>query len=654
MNKIMGCFLALMIAQFVQGQPTRYIIQLKDKATNPFSLSNPFAYLSQKAIDRRIHYSISLDSTDLPVTPRYVDSIRLAGAVTILNVSRWLNAVSIQTSDATALSRINQFPFVRSVSAIAMRLNTSSPSKFREERTMLTVPLREMGTSADFYNYGNGFAQIHLHNGEFLHNIGLRGQGVIIGMLDAGYQSYLTLPAFDSVRKNGHVLDTWDFVSRNASVNEDDSHGMECFSTMASNIPGQFVGTAPGASFFLYRTEDASSEFPIEEHNWVCGAERIDSAGGDVISTSLGYTVFDPPFNGMHNYSEMDGNTTMGAIGADLAAKKGLLVVVSAGNEGTSSWHYISTPADADSVLCVGAVSTSGAVGSFSGYGPSSDGQIKPDLMAVGVSATVQFPNNTIGANNGTSFSTPIIAGLASCLWEGFPEYNNMKIIQALRNAGSNTAAPDNHIGYGIPDVKKAVMNLLKEFAHSSASVTNCISTFDWTSKDMNAMRYEIERMLPGQSSFTLIAKQSGSGNIFGNRDYQYEDVLSDGVPAGTISYRIKEIIDTSSTALTADYIDTASVVLAAGCLPSSNYITLLSNPAQTHSSVKVTTVSAVDQLVILLYDAKGSLVYQANESKPAGSVVYELPVNRIASGKYYVVVYNHNSLIGTRELIKL
>src|SRR5206468_2761423 len=182
---------------------------------------------------------------------------------------------------------------------------------------------------------------------------------------------------------------------------------------------------------------------------------------------------------------------------------------------------------------------------SFSGYGPSSDGQIKPDLMAVGVSATVQFPNNTIGANNGTSFSTPILAGLASCIWEGFPEYNNMKIIQALRNAGSNSTAPDNHIGYGIPDVKKAVMNLLKEFAHSSASVNNCISTLSWNSKDMNAMRYEIERMLPGQNSFTLIAQQDGSENIFGNRNYQYEDVLSDAVPAGTISYRIKQYIDT-------------------------------------------------------------------------------------------------------------
>src|SRR6185295_19928423 len=237
--------------------------------------------------------------------------------------------------------------------------------------------------------------------GEFLHNIGLRGQGMQIAMLDAGYLSYTTLRSLDSVNQNGQILGTWDFVNRETSVTEDYLHGMQCLSTIAANIPGQFIGKAPKANFMLYRTEDVNSEYPIEEFNMVCGMERADSAGADVISASLGYSEFDDAsFN--HTYSQMNGNTTIAAIGADLAAKKGILFVNAAGNEGGSAWHYIMTPADGDSVLAIGAVNTSGAVGSFSSYGPSSDGQVKPDVASVGVNAMVQSTNNTVATGSGT------------------------------------------------------------------------------------------------------------------------------------------------------------------------------------------------------------------------------------------------------------
>ena len=182
--------------------------------------------------------------------------------------------------------------------------------------------------TADVYDYGLSAAQVAIHNGQFLHNIGLRGQNMIIGMLDAGYQNYLTVKAFDSVRANGQILGTYDFVAGEVSVNEDNAHGMQCLSTIAANIPGQFVGTAPKASFYLFRTEESATEYPIEEHNWVCGAERVDSAGGDVISSSLGYYDFQGVFNSPlynHVYADMNGNKTIPAIGADLAAKKGIL-----------------------------------------------------------------------------------------------------------------------------------------------------------------------------------------------------------------------------------------------------------------------------------------------------------------------------------------
>ncbi|MGZ3925103.1 MAG: S8 family serine peptidase, partial [Flavisolibacter sp.] len=380
MKRIVGCVLTLLaLTQVSEAQVSRYIVRFTNKGSNPFSLNNPSSFLSQRAINRRTKYSIAIDSTDLPVTPRYIDSVRLAGAVTVLCTSKWLNGIAIQTSDAAALAKINSLAFVKSVSGAALRTSNSvaNNNKFEiENQQYSSSGLKESGILGDYYDYGTSFAQVHIHNGEFLHDIGLRGQGMIIGMLDAGYNNYLTLKAFDSVRNNGQILGVYDFVARDSSVNEDFAHGMECFSTMAANIPGQFVGTAPKANFYLFRTEDASSEYPVEEFNWVCGAERVDSLGGDVISSSLGYTTFDAPLtSASHTYADMNGNTTMAAIGADLAAKKGILVVNAAGNDGTSTWHYIGTPADADSIMTVGAVTTTGAVASFSSYGPSSDGR---------------------------------------------------------------------------------------------------------------------------------------------------------------------------------------------------------------------------------------------------------------------------------------
>jgi subtilisin family serine protease len=364
--------------------------------------------------------------------------VRLAGTVTILNISKWLNSVTIQTTDAAALAKINGFSFVQTSSPIAARM-ASDRNKFEQEQIQKpSVSHKETGIASDFFDYGSSFAQIHIHNGEFLHNIGLRGEGMQIGMLDAGFQNYLTVRAFDSARANGQFLGTWDFVAKETSVNEDNPHGMQCLSTIAANIPGQFVGTAPKASFYLFRSEDASSEYPIEEHNWVCAAERVDSAGGDMISSSLGYNSFDAPLaTQSHTYADMDGNTTMAAIGADLAAKKGILVMNSAGNEGGNSWGKIITPADGDSVMAVGAVNASGIPAGFTSRGPSSDGQVKPDVASVGVATVVQLQNNTIGTNNGTSFSAPNMAGLTACLWQGFQEFTNIKIINALQRAGS-------------------------------------------------------------------------------------------------------------------------------------------------------------------------------------------------------------------------
>jgi len=446
------------IAQF-----TKYVIRFTDKAGTPYTLGNPSAYLSQKSISRRLRQHIAIDSTDLPVTPRYIDSVRLAGAVIVRDTSRWLNQVCIATTDSTALAKINSFPFVITAQPIMrpVGIGNAHNNQFTEHVDSVSTINGVTGIQ-DFYNYGKSYPQIHIHNGEYLHNLGFHGEGMSIAILDAGFYHYLSLPAFDSVLSNNQVKDTYDFVARNPSVNEGYYHGMECFSIMASNLPGQLVGTCPKANYYLYVSEDVYSESPVEEQYWTAAAERADSMGVDVISTSLGYSQFDNPYFD-HTYADMNGHTTIAAKAAGLAAKKGIIVVVAAGNAGNVSWHYITTPADADSIVAVGAVSTSGVVGTFSSYGPSSDGRVKPEVASVGVGTALQTTIGTVGFGNGTSFATPNMAGLITCLWQAFPEFSNKEIIQAVEKSSSIFPAPDNRIGYGLPDFQAAYNDLSQQ-----------------------------------------------------------------------------------------------------------------------------------------------------------------------------------------------
>ncbi len=577
MKKFIPAFLlSLFFVSESQAQFTRYLVKLKNKGGTPYTFANPIAYLTQRAIDRRTRYGIAIDSTDLPVTPAYVTQIRNVPNVTVLNVSKWLNSVSILTSDPNAITTISGFPFVQSVSGIAARtVGNGRPNrdKFELEESLTGPPStgRPGGIEGDYYNYGTGpYNEIHMHNAEFLHNIGLRGGSMRVALLDAGFTGYSNLKSFDSMNANGQLLGTWDFVSGNSDVN-DHSHGMQCLSIIAANIPGQFVGKAPKAKFYLYRTEDAPTEYPIEEHNWSCGAERADSNGTDVISTSLGYTTFD---NSIFNHvyaTDMNGNTTMCAIAADLAAKKGMLVFAANGNDGSGAWHFLSTPADGDSVVAVGAVNSSGAVGAFSSYGPSSDGQVKPDVASVGVSAYIQNTNNTIGTGNGTSFACPNMAGMGTCLWQGFPEFSNIKIVRAIQRAGSIFATPNDRIGYGIPNLKSAFANLLIDFATSTSTIDTCTVKINWTSKDIRAMKYEIERKLPGQANYSKIDEMNpAAGDSLTNHSYQYINTIINS-PGGTVSYRIRQIIDTASATFMAVYIDTTNATISASCF--SNFL---------------------------------------------------------------------------------
>lgn len=663
MKKIILILLTLFTAFFsetIGQQPSRFLVKFKNKANNPYTLSNPSAFLSARSISRRTRYSIPYDSTDLPVTPRYIDSIASIPTVQILNPSKWLNQVSIKITDTTPANityvqnRINSMPFVLSYAAISMRTGV-------DKNALPADPAAErmQRIEADYYNYGSAANQIKIHNGDFLHNIGLRGNNMVIGMLDGGYKNYLTVNSLDSARTNGQILGVYDFVINDSSVNEDHHHGMECFSIIAANLPGQFVGSAPKSFFYLFRTEDVATETPIEEHNWVCGAERVDSAGGDVISSSIGYNTFDSPFVS-HSYSELNGDITMPAIGADLAAKKGILVVNAAGNYGSSAWGKIVTPADADSALVVGAVSSTGVPGSFTSRGPTADGRIKPDVASIGVGTTLQLPNNTIGPGNGTSFACPNMAGLATCLWQGFPEVNNMKIIDVLKKAGSRANNPNDTIGYGIPDMKKAVLMLLHDLYSATANISNCKTSISWSSKDIAGMKFEIERSVAAQP-FVKVGETPGTGSVFAEHTHSFTDTLIN-VSAGSISYRIRQVIDTSSAGFSAGYIDTVNVTLATSCIPTAlpqvnpydNLVILQPNPTRGKVTLKITSENAIRDLRIQVSDLSGRITANYKRSKAAGVALIEIPSGNFARGEYFIRVYNGNKLLAGKKLVKL
>ena len=250
----------------------------------------------------------------------------------------------------------------------------------------------------DTLNYGTSSNQVHIHHGEFLHNKGYTGDGITIAILDAGFYHYKELKAFDSMRMNNQVLGEKDFVAYDSSVDEDNAHGMYCLSTIAANVPGSMVGTAPHAKFWLLRSEDDASEKPIEEQNWVAAAEFADSAGADMISSSLGYSLFDDPsFN--HSYTDIYANTTIVSRGAAIAANKGMIVTNAGGNEANNPWHYIIFPGDADSVCTVGAINADSVIASFSSVGYP--GKVKPNIVSVGWDATIWGTNDAPESGSG-------------------------------------------------------------------------------------------------------------------------------------------------------------------------------------------------------------------------------------------------------------
>jgi serine protease AprX len=648
--KFILIFLSLLAFCNTQAQ-TRYIIKFKDKGTNPFSIANPSAYLGPRALQRRARYNIAIDSFDLPVTPRYVDSVRLAGVVTILNTSKWLNQVTIKTTDAAALAKINSFPFVVSSAAVASFTNEQPVPVNKILDDVIDVPIPAgnsfvEGTSENIYSYGRSNGQVRIHQGEFLHNHGFRGEGMQVSVLDAGFFHYLSLPTFDSVRANNQIINTWDFVTNDASVDEDNTHGMNCLSTIAANMPGLFVGTAPKASFCLFRTEDVASETRIEEHNLSAGYERADSIGVDVCTISLGYSTFDFPSQN-YVYANMDGNTTMAAIASDIAAKKGMLPVVAAGNDGNGAWRFIATPADADSAMTVGAVDTMGVIATFSSYGPSSNGRIKPNVAAVGRAAVVASPSTGQPVfGNGTSFATPNIAGLTTCLWQAFPEFNNMAILDAMQRSASKYTTPDDRVGYGIPDMKKSFVILLRKSYTQQSSILNCTATINLNVKHDNTMNIIVERKQSNQNTYTAFKTINGTG-VFTNKNINFTDDLA-LVSAGVVNYRIKINIATD----TSFYLDSIAVNAPTLCTTPINEVKINPNVVTDKTDIIISRATA-SKIGIVLTNAMGQTIYKTEYNQAIGSQIKSINMQSMPVGIYFVTVFADDKKLETIKILK-
>ncbi|WP_207515484.1 S8 family peptidase [Longitalea luteola] len=654
--KRLATLLALLTAAtgYTQAQFSRYIVQFTDKKGAAYTLSDPAAYLSAKSMARRTRYKISYDSTDLPVSTAYLDSIRSIPNVTIINVSKWLNQVLIKTTDAGALARINAFPFVKKSNGIAPRMatgNSSVSATLASETVTLPASMNQVsgrtGTAA--IDYGQMYNQIHIHNGDWLHQLGFTGRGVTIAVLDAGFQNYLSNPAFDSVRLQGRILGTWDYVKNEASVNEDNSHGANVFSLLAANRPGVLVGTAPHASYWLLRTEDVATEYPVEEQNWVVAAEFADSVGVDMISSSLGYNVFD---NAIFNYShaQRDGKTAMITLGANLAAKKGILVVVAAGNSGgeASDLKYVAVPADAENVLTVGSVDINGNIGYSSSWGPNGAGVLKPNVVAVGVNAYVAHPQNWQPvAGTGTSYACPNMAGLTACLWQVFPELSSMQIMDALQKSGSKSANPEFQYGYGIPDMKKAVAILTKQYASAGTAFDNCIVSVNWNSKDDTSSLYTIQRKLPGETGFMTIGQTASTSLSFKANSYTYRDTIK--AAGGPIQYRVLQAMRSVDTVLE---IANLQQPIHSVCFPD-NTLMALPSPFDQQLTVVVNTPEVINNMGLQITDMRGRIVYAKKTAKPAGYFSTTVMVPGWSPGIYEVVLYNNSKRIYSRKVLK-
>ncbi len=430
----------------------KFWVQLHDKAGSTYTLDAPQDYLGPRALERRQRQALALDSLDLPVSQAYLQAFRQAG-FTVQNRSKWLNGVVLFAADSALAELLGDMPFVDTV-IICERSTVEAPDLAAGGAGQPYAPMPYDSVYDSGY-YCFSYPQIAQLGGISLHRNGFEGQGLIIGVCDGGFPSVDTACFFRSMRDEGRLLATRDFVWSGDQVFSINGHGTKVLSLMASYLPGFFVGTAPRASYVLCRTENTERETILEEYNWISAAEYLDSLGADIITTSLGYFTFDDSTQN-HTMDHLDGQTTPMSVAANIAVSRGMLVVNAAGNNGSEGAGRLLTPADAQRVLTVGAADIDNSWASFSSFGPTADQRIKPDVMALGVDVYGATAEGMLSTNGGTSLATPIMAGMMACLWQRYPALTPDQLCDSVRAWGSLAALPDTRAGYGIPDFSRA------------------------------------------------------------------------------------------------------------------------------------------------------------------------------------------------------
>jgi serine protease AprX len=443
-------FFILFITAYSHSQQEDAWVYFTGKPNAAYYLAHPLEMLTQKALNRRAAQNIPLDEKDVPIHQPYIDGITAAPGITIMAKSKWLNALHVRGTQLQ-LQVLQSLSYVQYIEYANRALN---------QRTMQPLQVNAPQNVQENYNYGTAASQIQMLNGQVLHQQGYTGQGMTIAVMDNGFPGVNTTQPFTHLLDNNLVRGGYDFVTNSANFYGGGTHGTKVLSTMAGYTEGQLVGTAPDAFYYLFITEDNTQESPVEESYWVAAAEMADSLGVDVINTSLGYFNYDNPAYS-YTYADMDGQTAFMSRGAAIAFSRGMLLVTSAGNTGDNVEPHIGVPADALNTLTVGAVDPNEQYAYFSSIGPSSDGRVKPDVMAQGMASAYADVDGTITAGSGTSFSSPIMAGMVACLWQASPNRNNTEILQIIRQSADRYNNPDNYYGYGIPDFSSALQTAL-------------------------------------------------------------------------------------------------------------------------------------------------------------------------------------------------
>ena len=474
--------IALCSGAFAQIGPDLYFIEFTDKNNTPYSLDNPQEYLSQRAIDRRQAQNIAIDSLDLPVNPSYIAALQELG-LEIVNPTKWLNGTTVRTNDYNLVLQARNLPFVKSTPRFEIdTVETAKKVGKARSATQSTTASSIITPKYTQSEYGVSYNQIALHKGHLLHAEGYKGEGMLIAVTDGGFTNADRMRSLEYLRNSGRIVATRDFAYGNSSVYGHHAHGSMVLSIMAGYLPGEYIGCAPEADYILITSECDDYEEIVEEFNWVSAIEYADSMGADLANVSLGYVDFDSErYN--HSREDMDGHTNPSSIGANIAASRGMMIVVAAGNSGQDeNGHvWIGAPSDAYDIVTVGAIDVYEDCAPFSSYGFVEGNRIKPDIASVGWNTYVDYVNDSIAVGSGTSFATPLSTGLIACLWQKFRSKASAEIREALFSATRptnpiwdedttlTTGTPNIFTGRGIVDFEVA-SNLLTEKTESHAS----------------------------------------------------------------------------------------------------------------------------------------------------------------------------------------